>query len=103
MPAVDAGFVRESTAVNTSSNVADEVRLETSISLVLILCSLAVIAVWLTRSIVVPLADAVDVAERIAQRDLTQAVQVTGQDEPAMLLRALSRMQAPVGVLSHGI
>lgn len=68
-------------------------RLETSISLVLILCSLAVIAVWLTRSIVVPLADAVDVAERIAQRDLTQAVQVTGQDEPAMLLRALSRMQ----------
>ncbi|MEA9436513.1 methyl-accepting chemotaxis protein [Aeromonas caviae] len=80
-------------AAQTSSNVADEVRLETSISLVLILCSLAVIAVWLTRSIVVPLADAVDVAERIAQRDLTQAVQVTGQDEPAMLLRALSRMQ----------
>ncbi|VFR23921.1 Methyl-accepting chemotaxis protein I (serine chemoreceptor protein) [plant metagenome] len=80
-------------AAQTSSDVADEVRLEISASLVLILGALIGIALWLTRSIVVPLADAVVVAERVAQGDLTQAVQVAGQDEPAMLLHALERMQ----------
>lgn len=54
---------------------------------------MAAIATVLTRSIVVPLADAVGVAERVATGDLTQDIRVIGRDEPALLLRALSRMQ----------
>ncbi|KNX77560.1 chemotaxis protein [Pseudomonas sp. 250J] len=51
------------------------------------------IATLLTRSIVVPLADAVAVAERVATGDLTREIVVLGHDEPALLLAALSRMQ----------
>ncbi|WP_409526709.1 methyl-accepting chemotaxis protein [Pseudomonas sp.] len=59
----------------------------------IIMLALAAIATVLTRSIVVPLADAVAVAERVATGDLTQDIRVIGRDEPALLLRALSRMQ----------
>ncbi|MDH0303454.1 MULTISPECIES: methyl-accepting chemotaxis protein [unclassified Pseudomonas] len=62
-------------------------------ALVVILLALVAIAILLTRSIVVPLADAVAVAERVASGDLTHDIVVVGRDEPALLLRALSRMQ----------
>ncbi|MFV3325086.1 methyl-accepting chemotaxis protein [Pseudomonas sp. NY15372] len=62
-------------------------------TLILILLALTVIATLLTRSIVLPLADAVAVAERVATGDLTRDIQVIGRDEPALLLRALGRMQ----------
>ncbi|MFJ4374929.1 methyl-accepting chemotaxis protein [Pseudomonas japonica] len=62
-------------------------------ALVLIMLALAVIATLLTRSIVVPLAEAVEVAERIATGDLTRDIEAVGKDEPALLLGALKRMQ----------
>jgi methyl-accepting chemotaxis protein len=51
------------------------------------------IALLLTRSIVRPLAQAVDVARTVASGDLTHRIQVTGSDEPAQLLHALREMQ----------
>ncbi|MFJ2982437.1 MULTISPECIES: methyl-accepting chemotaxis protein [unclassified Pseudomonas] len=81
-------------ASQRSSDVADEAFTAVIGSLLVIMLALAAIATALTRSIVVPLADAVAVAERVATGDLTQDIQVTGRDEPALLLRALSRMQA---------
>ncbi|MFC3608950.1 methyl-accepting chemotaxis protein [Stutzerimonas tarimensis] len=51
------------------------------------------LAMLLTRSIVQPLAQAVQVAERIAAGDLTQDFPVEGRDEPARLLGALKGMQ----------
>jgi len=81
-------------ASQRSSDVADEAFTAVIGSLLVIMLALAAIATALTRSIVVPLAEAVAVAERVAIGDLTQDIQVTGRDEPALLLRALSRMQA---------
>ncbi|BBH46652.1 methyl-accepting chemotaxis protein [Pseudomonas sp. KU43P] len=81
-------------ASQRSSNVADQAFIAIIGSLLVIMLALATIATLLTRSIVIPLADAVAVAERVATGDLTQDIRVTGRDEPALLLRALSRMQA---------
>jgi len=80
-------------ASQRSSDVADEAFSVIIASLAVIMLALVAIATLLTRSIVVPLADAVAVAERVATGDLTRDIQVTGRDEPAMLLRALSQMQ----------
>ncbi|MFJ4454882.1 methyl-accepting chemotaxis protein [Pseudomonas sp. NPDC089392] len=80
-------------ASQRSSDVADEAFTVIIGSLLVIMLALAAIATLLTRSIVLPLADAVAVAERVATGDLTQDIRVFGRDEPALLLRALSRMQ----------
>ncbi|OBZ23815.1 methyl-accepting chemotaxis protein [Pseudomonas protegens] len=53
-----------------------------------------VLALFLTRSIVRPLGQAVEVAETIARGDLGQSIAVSGKDEPARLLHALQTMQA---------
>lgn len=50
-------------------------------------------AVVLTRSIVSPLSQAVEVARTVASGDLTKDITVHGQDEPAQLLQSLSDMQ----------
>lgn len=81
-------------ASQRSSDVADEAFSVIIVSLLIILGALVAIAILLTRSIVVPLADAVAVAERVATNDLTQDIRVQGQDEPALLLAALARMQS---------
>jgi len=81
-------------ASQRSSDVADEAFTAIISALLVIMLALAAIATALTRSIVVPLVDAVAVAERVATGDLTHDIKVTGKDEPALLLRALSRMQA---------
>ncbi len=61
-----------------------------------LLAALSTVALaWLlTRSIVGPLSHAVRAAENVAQGDLTQAVDVTGDDEVTRLLIALKTMQA---------
>ncbi|HDS1737898.1 methyl-accepting chemotaxis protein [Pseudomonas sp. BP8] len=80
-------------ASQRSSDVADEAFSVIVGSLLVIILALVAIATLLTRSIVVPLAEAVAVAERVATGDLTRQIQVRGRDEPALLLGALSRMQ----------
>ncbi|HEK1768254.1 TPA: methyl-accepting chemotaxis protein [Pseudomonas putida] len=80
-------------ASQRSSDAYDEAFALIVLSLVVIILALVAIAVLLTRSIVVPLAEAVSVAERVATGDLTQEIRIVGRDEPALLLRALSRMQ----------
>lgn len=69
------------------------------------LAALATIALALlfTRSIVTPLNEAVKVAEVIAAGNLTQNIQVEGQDEPARLLAALKNMQQSLRTTIQGI
>ena len=50
-------------------------------------------ALLLTRSIVKPIDEALQAAERIAEGDLTHLIQAQGQDEAARLLRAMAKMQ----------
>jgi len=80
-------------ASQRSSSVAEEAFTALIVSLLVIVLALVAIATLLTRSIVMPLADAVAVTERVATGDLTQDIHVVGRDEPALLLSALSRMQ----------
>ena len=51
------------------------------------------LAVWLTRSITRPLAQAAEVADAIARFDLTGRIVTTGGDETGQLLRSLGEMQ----------
>ena len=51
------------------------------------------LAVLLTRSIVLPLAQSVRVAQGVASGDLTGEITVSGKDEPARLQQALKSMQ----------
>ncbi|PWE43877.1 methyl-accepting chemotaxis protein [Pseudomonas prosekii] len=51
------------------------------------------LALLLTRSIVLPLAQSLRVAEVVAGGDLTGDIRITGKDEPARLLQALKSMQ----------
>lgn len=51
------------------------------------------LAVFLARSIVQPLAQALDNAETIAAGDLSQSINVRGNDEPARLLNSLAVMR----------
>ena len=53
----------------------------------------SLLAVWITRLITQPMAQAVNAAERIASGDLTVALHPDGKDETAQLLHALSRMK----------
>ncbi|MCU1730117.1 MULTISPECIES: methyl-accepting chemotaxis protein [unclassified Pseudomonas] len=80
-------------ASQRSADASRESFLLIIIALALIMTALVAIATLLTRSIVVPLAEALAVAERVSTGDLTQAIKVEGQDEPALLLGALARMQ----------
>jgi len=88
---------RESTliddAASNAHDVAENANLAVIIVLVIAIALLAVFAVALTRSIVSPISAAVDFAESIAKRDLTQRIEIVGNDEPAHLLRQLERTQ----------
>ena len=52
-----------------------------------------ILALVLTRSIVQPLAQSLQVAEVVATGDLTPQISIHGSDEPARLLAALKQMQ----------
>jgi len=52
-----------------------------------------ILALWLTRSIILPLEEAVTAAEFVAKGDLTHDIRVEGKDEVTRLLSALQQMQ----------
>lgn len=62
-----------------------------------------VLAMLFTRSVVVPLNQAVLLAESVADGDLTMHIEVHGKDEPARLLAALQLMQEKLRDTIHGI
>lgn len=76
-----------------SEAVFDWALLGAIVVIVLALLATLVLALLFTRSIVIPLSEAVRVAEVVASGNLTHDIQVLGQDEPASLLRALKTMQ----------
>jgi methyl-accepting chemotaxis protein len=66
----------------------------TVVIFIVVAALLTILLAWiLTRSIVVPIRQAVEITEVVAAGDLTRTFNVTGKDEPARLLRALSGMQ----------
>jgi methyl-accepting chemotaxis protein len=82
-----------SQAAATSLGAFDEALFGVIAVLALAAALTIVLATVLTRSIVLPLKRAVEVAESIAGGDLTAVIQVHGRDEAARLLGALHGMQ----------
>ena len=73
-------------------------------AILLLSVGLTLLLAWqLTRSIVVPLNQAVRVAQTIASGDLSQRFSVEGRDEPAQLLNALADMQNSLRETIRGI
>ncbi|QRY81953.1 methyl-accepting chemotaxis protein [Pseudomonas sp. PDNC002] len=75
------------------------------VSAILVLSvGLTLLLAWqLTRSIVVPLGQAVRIAQTIASGDLSQRFSIEGRDEPAQLLHALADMQERLRETIRGI
>ena len=60
-------------------------------------------ALWLARYLSKPMAHAVDVADQLAQGDLSVAVKPAGNVETVQLLNAMSRMQASFGAMVQSV
>lgn len=84
-------------SANQAANLAQSVFTQSRVWVIgmIVLTALITIglAVWLTRSIVLPLAQSLKVAQGVASGDLTGEISVTGNDEPARLQQALKGMQ----------
>ncbi|MCU7645264.1 methyl-accepting chemotaxis protein [Pseudomonas piscis] len=80
-----------------ATDLAQEVFSKSRIWVVVMIVAAALVtvglALLLTRSIVLPLAQSLSVAEVVAGGDLTGDIRVSGKDEPARLLHALKAMQ----------
>ena len=83
-----------STAARASSEAYNVARHGTLLAMALTAIATITLATILTRSIVRPLADAVQVADSVAEGDLRVHIDASGNDEPARLLKALQGMQA---------
>lgn len=97
-----SGIINELTAyqkslVDESSQKFEDISIFAfRITLAIVLGSLVMmvfLAWYLTRSITQPLQLAVRAADTIASGDLVSRIEVFGNDEPAMLLRAMQKMQ----------
>lgn len=73
------------------------------VAMILALSITVVLAMLLTRSIVMPINEALSVAETVAAGDLSQRISVKGRDEPARLLLAMQGMQQNLRSTVQGI
>ncbi|SHM12328.1 methyl-accepting chemotaxis protein [Pseudomonas punonensis] len=81
-------------AARASSDAYSVAQHGTVMAMALAAIATVLLATMLTRSIVRPLADAVQVADSVAEGDLTVHIESEGNDELARLLKALQSMQA---------
>jgi methyl-accepting chemotaxis protein len=84
---------------NNAHDVEDIARVKSSVQTTMLsLIGLAIIIMipagfWVVRQITGPLSEAVGVAEAVAAGNLDNNIDVSGKDEPALLLGALNQMQ----------
>jgi methyl-accepting chemotaxis protein len=71
----------------------EQTRNVTIAAILVALAATVALAMLFTRSLVAPIAKALDVAEQIAGNDLSKPIDVSGKDEPGRLLSALAVMQ----------
>ena len=84
--------------VSQSAQHADALYTQVKVTVIGALLAVALLTLWLAwlliRSIVVPIRQAVGVAEQVAAGDLSRPIHSEGCDETARLLKALASMQA---------
>jgi methyl-accepting chemotaxis protein len=59
--------------------------------------------IWLSRQIVLPLARAVELADKVAHGQLNNTIDIQGKDEIAALLRSLNEMQGSLAKLVRNV
>lgn len=89
-------------ASNTANVYGDSVKMVLALAIASVIATI-VLALMLTRSIVGPINQALQVARTIASGDLSQRVQAEGNDEPAELLKALAAMRDSLSDTIEGI
>lgn len=89
-------------ASNTANVYGDSVKMVLGLAVASVVATI-LLALMLTRSIVGPINQALQVARTIASGDLSQRVQVEGSDEPAELLKALAAMRDSLSDTIEGI
>ena len=67
---------------------------------ILVIFALSQLSMFATRSVTVPLADAVAAADRLAGGDMTVKIKARGKDEVGRLLRSMQEMVAYLGEMS---
>ena len=112
LPKMQAWFdqTEEMVKLQKDNNIRDVAEIDTVKSRVqttmLLLIGLAVIimipaGIWVTRQITGPLGTAVTVADAVAAGNLDNTIDVSGSDEAAHLMSALSRMQSDIKARSE--
>ncbi|MDW9402159.1 HAMP domain-containing protein [Pseudomonas soli] len=91
---VEYNAERAASAAQRSLEAYESSVLEQLVALLIIVAAVTIIAIVITKSIVSPLVDAVDVANDIANGVLNTEIHIVGSDEPAVLLTALQKMQS---------
>lgn len=91
------------TAADEAGDLYERTQVIVASIIVLSLLLTLVLAWLLTRSIVKPIGQALDVAQTIAGGNLTATFEHQGTDEPAQLLKALSAMQQNLRSTIRGI
>ena len=86
--------VKASNAGLHADEVYGSTRMMTGIIVVAALLATVLLAWRLTHSLVAPIHQSLQVAQRIANRDFSVAIESHGNDEPAHLLKALAVMQS---------
>jgi methyl-accepting chemotaxis protein len=90
---LDKGFVGHFSLASQHADAAYSRARDAAAGATLFALALAfVFGTWITRSITVPLSQAVGVAQRVADGDLTVQVQANSRDETGQLLGALGEM-----------
>ncbi len=89
-------------ASNTADVYGGSVKMVLGLAVASVVATI-LLALMLTRSIVGPINQALQVARTIASGDLSQRVQVEGSDEPAELLKALAAMRDSLSDTIEGI
>lgn len=88
-------------SINSDGAFSNAISWVIGISILTIVLTL-VLAYTFTRSITLPLAQAIDVSKIIASGNLSQHIEIQGTDEPAQLLRSLQEMQSSLrGTILH--
>ncbi|MFA5978376.1 MAG: methyl-accepting chemotaxis protein [Pseudomonas sp.] len=83
-------------ALTTNQQAKDQYNMafDLVVGLLVIATTLTLLFAWLlTRSITLPIAQALDAAEEIAEGNLTRPIKVDGHDEAGRLLAAMAKMQ----------
>ena len=90
-------------AAKNAASLYEQTRTIVILTIIVALIATLLLAWALTRSIVGPIRQALDVAQVIASGNLTSRIQVDGKDEPAQLLTALTTMQDQLRTTIRGI